>query len=333
MSPARRRDPGPIIKARRVTVPGARGGKYPGFVSPQLATLRDQPPSGSGYIHEIKFDGYRIQGHLRGGLPAIYTRTGLNWTKRFPTIATALSHFPATELIVDGEVISADDRGSPSFSQLQDDLSKSRYDRMAFYAFDLLYLDGYDLRQVALIDRKSALAELLTGAGDIGPVFYSEHFDASGDDLFKQACGSGLEGIVSKAKAAPYRSKRNDSWIKTKCIQTARYEVIGYKDGATSLYLGKREGDRLIYAGKAGTGFTKAMVLELGRLLKPITVDKMPLAEKPDRKNKIDHWVEPKCWAEVEYRDLTSDGLLRHTTFRGLYESRTAKKPLVAKFK
>jgi bifunctional non-homologous end joining protein LigD len=153
--------------------------------------------------------------------------------RRNPTIATALYRLPATELIVDGEVISADDRGAPNFSQLQDDLSQSRYDRMAFYAFDLPYLGGYDLRQAALIDRKTALAELLTGAGDIGLMFYSEHFDASGDDLFKQACGSGLEGIASKAKAAPYKSERNDSWIKNKCIQVARYEVIGYKDAAT----------------------------------------------------------------------------------------------------
>jgi bifunctional non-homologous end joining protein LigD len=333
MSAARRRDPGPIVKARHVVVPGAKGGPHPGFISPQLATLRDQPPSGSDYIHEIKFDGYRIQGHLSGGLPLIYTRSGLNWTKRFPTIATALSQLPATELIFDGEVISGDERGAANFSQLQDDLSRSRYDRMAFYAFDLLYLDGYDFRRAKLIDRKAALAELLTGAGDIGPVFYSEHFDASGDDLFKQACGSGLEVIVSKAKSAPYKSERNDSWIKTKCTQTARYEVIGYKDGATSLYLGKREGGELIYAGKAGTGFTNAMVLELGRLLKPITVDKMPLAENPNRKTKIDHSAAPKYWAEVEYRDITSDGLLRHTTFRGLFESKSAKKPLVSKFK
>ena len=327
-----RKDRGPIPKVRRITLSGAKGARHPGFVKPQLATLHGRPPQGEQYLHEIKFDGYRLQPHLRGGLPALFTRSGLNWTKRFPPIAGALSHVPATELIVDGEVISANDRGAANFSQLQDDLSKSRYDRMAYYVFDLLYLDGYDLRAVPLVDRKQALEELLAGAGNIHPIIFSEHFDTDGTGLFKQACEMGLEGIVSKFKDAPYKSERNESWVKTKCLQTARYEVIGYKNGATSLYLAKREGKDLIYVGKAGTGFTNTMILKLAELLKPITVEKMPLAKKPDRKNKIDHWVAPRYWAEVEYRDITTAGLLRHTTFRGLYDGKDAKKPLVAKF-
>jgi bifunctional non-homologous end joining protein LigD len=203
---------------------------------------------------------------------------------------------------------------------------------MVYYAFDLLHLDGYDLRTVPLIERKRALSELLGRAGDIGPFLFSQHFEEDAETLFAKSCEMGLEGIVSKVRNAPYKSERTESWLKIKCSQVARYEVIGYKKGATSLYLGKRVGKDLYYVGKAGTGFTNSMILELHRLLKPITLDKMPLAEKPDRKNKIDHWAAPKYWAEVEYRDITSDGLLRHTTFRGLYESRTAKKPLVAKF-
>jgi bifunctional non-homologous end joining protein LigD len=163
-------------------------------VLPQLATLRDRPPAGDRFIHEIKFDGYRVQAHLRGGLPVLYTRSGLNWTKRFPTIAIALSQVPATELIIDGEVVSADEKGAANFSQLQDDLARSRYDRMAYYAFDLLYLDGYDLRQAALIDRKAALVHLLASVGDIGPFFYSEHFETDGASLFKRACDGGLDG-------------------------------------------------------------------------------------------------------------------------------------------
>jgi bifunctional non-homologous end joining protein LigD len=328
-----RKDPGPLPRLRRISIPGAKGAKHPGFVSPQLATLRDNPPRGDKYIHEIKFDGYRLQAHLRGGLPALYTRSGLNWTKRFPPVATAMGGIHATDLILDGEVISGDEKGAANFSQLQDDLSKSRYDRMAYYVFDLLFLDGYDLRAVPLIDRKKALFEVLSEAGDIAPILFSEHFDTDGASLFKQACELGLEGIISKSKNAPYKSERNESWLKVKCIQTARYEVIGYKNGATSLYLGKRVGRDLIYVGKAGTGFTNSMILELARLLKPITVLKMPLAKKPDRKNKIDHWAAPKYWAEVEYRDITTDGLLRHTTFRGLYDSKTSRKPLVDKFR
>jgi bifunctional non-homologous end joining protein LigD len=329
-----RKDPGPLPTARRVNAPGAKGAKHPGFVSPQLATLRANPPNSDSYVHEIKFDGYRLQAHLRGGLPVLYTRSGLNWTHRFRPIGAALGHVPATELILDGEVVSAEPSGRANFSQLQDDLAKSRYDRMAYYVFDLLYLDGYDLRAAPLIERKEALRELLEKAGDeIAPIQFSEHFETDGATLFKQACNLGLEGIVSKVKGAPYKSERNETWLKVKCIQVARYEVIGYKKGATSLYLGKRDGKDLVYVGKAGTGFTNSMILELHQLLRPITLDKMPLAKRPDRKNKIDHWCAPKYWAEVGYRDITTDGLLRHTTFRGLYPDRKSKQPLVAKFK
>jgi bifunctional non-homologous end joining protein LigD len=321
---------GPLTQARRIQITGARGAKHPGFIKPQLATSRDRAPMGANYIHEIKFDGYRVQPHLRGGLATIYTRSGLNWTKRFPTIAQAMAHLPATEAILDGEVISTEENGKANFSQLQDDLSKSRYDRMVFYAFDLLYLEGYDLRASPLIERKQLLQQLLTNEG---PIRFSEHFDTDGASLFRQACTLGLEGIISKSKIAPYKSERNESWVKVKCSQTARYEVIGYKNGATSLYLAKRDGKDLIYVGKAGTGFTQSMIIQLHKLMKPITLAEMPLAKKPDRKNKIDNWAAPKYWAEVEYRDITTDGLLRHTTFKGLYESKKSKTPLVAKFK
>jgi bifunctional non-homologous end joining protein LigD len=314
-------------------IEGSQPGKHPGFVEPALATLRTKPPTGAGYLHEIKFDGYRVQAHLRGGLAQLYTRSGLNWTKRFPTIAVAVGSIPATELILDGEVISANERGAANFSALQEDLSKSRYDRMVFYAFDILYLDGFDLRAARLVERKRVLAGLLKEAGDIGSLHLSEHFDEDGTMMFEKSCEMGLEGIVSKLRDAPYRSGRTEAWIKVKCVQVARYEVIGYKNGATSLYLGKRDGKNLVYVGKAGTGFTNSMILELARLMKPITLAKSPLAKLPDRKNKIDKWAAPKYWAEVDYRDITSDGLLRHTTFRGLYASRTAKKALVAKFK
>jgi bifunctional non-homologous end joining protein LigD len=314
-------------------IEGSKPGKHPSFVKPALATLRTKPPTGAGYVHEIKFDGYRLQAHLRGGLPYLYTRSGLNWTKRFPTIAAAVSSIPATDLILDGEVISANERGAANFSALQDDLSRSRYDRMVYYAFDILYLDGFDLREAPLVERKRVLNGLLKEAGGLGPLLFSDHFEEDGAMMFVKSCELGLEGIVSKMRDAPYRSGRTEKWIKTKCVQVARYEVIGYKNGATSLYLGKRHGKDLVYVGKAGTGFTNSMILELARLLKPITLAKSPLSKLPDRKNKIDKWAAPKYWAEVEYRDITSDGLLRHTTFRGLYASRTAKKPLVAKFK
>lgn len=330
-----RKDPGPRSMVRFIgrVIKGSRPAPHPGFVEPALATLRTKPPASDKYVHEIKFDGYRVQAHLRGGLVSLWTRGGLNWTKRFPTIAVAVGSIPATNLVMDGEVISADERGAANFSALQDDLSRSRYDRMVYYAFDLLHLDGFDLRGAPLTERKRVLSGLLSEAGDIGPLHLSEHFEENANTLFAKSCEMGLEGIVSKLRDSPYRSERTEAWIKIKCVQIARYEVIGYKDGATSLYLAKREGKDLIYVGKAGTGFTNSMILELAKLMKPITLTKMPLAKKPDRKNKIDHWAAPKYWAEVEFRDITADGLLRHVTFRGLYTSRNAKQPLVAKFK
>ena len=330
-----RKDPGPRSMVRFIgrVIKGSEPAQHPGFIEPALATLRAKPPTGNRYVHEIKFDGYRVQAHLRGGLPILYTRSGLNWTKRFPTIAEAMSSIPATDLIIDGEVISADEKGAANFSSLQDDLSKSRYDRMAYYAFDLLYLDGFDLRAAQFTERKRVLDGLLNEAGDIGPLYLSEHFEEDGNTLFAKSCELGLEGIVSKARNAPYRSGRTEAWIKAKCLQVARYEVIGYKSGATSLYLGKREGKDLVYVGKAGTGFTNSMIIELAKLLKPITLAKMPLGKKPNRKNKIDNWAAPKYRAEVGYRDITTDGLLRHVIFRGLCASKTAKHPPVAKFK
>jgi len=202
-------------------IDGSKPGKHPGFVEPALATLRTKPPTGAGYIHEIKFDGYRVQAHLRGGLASLYTRSGLNWTKRFPTIAAAVGSIPATELILDGEVISANEHGTANFSALQDDLSKSRYDRMAFYAFDMLYLDGFDLRAAPLVERKRVLEGLLKEAGDTGPLFFSDHFEDDSAMIFDMSCALGLEGIVSKVRNAPYRSGRTEAWIKTKCLQIA----------------------------------------------------------------------------------------------------------------
>jgi bifunctional non-homologous end joining protein LigD len=330
-----RKDPGPRSQVRFIgrMLKGSKPGPHPGFVEPMLATLLDRPPVGDKHVHEIKFDGYRVQGHMRGGLASLWTRGGLDWSHRFPTIAVAVGSLKATSLVMDGEVISADERGAANFSALQDDLSNSRYDRMIYYAFDILYLDGFDLRAAPLTERKRVPAGLLQESGDVGPLALSEHFEADADAMFGQACDMGLEGIVSKVRDAPYRSGRSASWLKIKCARTARFEVIGYKNGATSLYLAKRVGKDLIYVGKAGTGFTTAMTVELAELLRPITLAKMPLSKKPDRKNKIENWAAPKYWAEVDYRDITADGLLRHVMFRGLYPSKSARKPIVAKFK
>jgi bifunctional non-homologous end joining protein LigD len=326
-----RKDPGPQSKVRTISILGAVRGKHPGFIKPQLATLRSSPPTSGDYIHEIKLDGYRIQAHIRDGYASLWTRGGLDWSRKFRTITVGIGSIPATDAIIDGEIISATENGSANFSQLQDDIAKGRYDRMVYYAFDLIHLERYDLRAVPLIERKKALLDLLKRSDDIEPVRYSEHFDTDGGTLFARACELGLEGIISKQKVAPYRSERNEAWIKVKCIQVGRYEVIGYKEGATSLYLGRREGKEFLYAGKAGTGYTNKMIIEIGKLMKPMTVKKSPLTKKAS--HKIDYWVEPKYWAEVGYSDITAQGHLRHVTFRGLFSTRTSKTPLVSKFR
>jgi bifunctional non-homologous end joining protein LigD len=330
---ARRKDPGPRATLSQASkVQGAVRAPHLGFVEPQLATLREHATSSEQYVHEIKFDGYRLQAHMRNGVVTLWTRGGLNWTKKFAPISVGAGRISARNFVIDGEVISANESGSANFSALQADIAEGRFDRMVYYAFDLLYLDGYDLRPARLMDRKAVLAHLLAqDAAEVAPVFYSQHFEEDGPTLFAKSCELGLEGIISKLRDSPYRSGRAEDWLKAKCIQTGRYEVIGYKEGAASLYLGKRQGKDFLYAGKAGTGFTNNMIIELYRLMKPITIKRSPLTKKAT--HKIDYWVEPKYWADVEYRDITAHGHLRHVTFKGLYSSQASKKALVAKFK
>jgi hypothetical protein len=186
-------------KARRSdasVLPGAKPAPFPGFVAPCHPALPEKAPSDARWIHEIKFDGYRTQAHTRHGKPAIYTRAGYDWTRRFQPIADALAKLPATELILDGEAVVADSRGIPDFGLLHADLAAGRKDRLIYYAFDLLYLDGFDLRGVRLADRKRVLAELLAGA--VERILYAEHLEGSGAEIYQRACAMGLEGIVSK---------------------------------------------------------------------------------------------------------------------------------------
>jgi bifunctional non-homologous end joining protein LigD len=297
------------------TLPGAVGADYPGFIEPQLATLRDNAPPGDKWVHEIKFDGYRCQLHVRRGKPAVFTRSGLNWTSKFAPIAAAAVDLPANHAIIDGEIVVQDENGRTRFGDLQADVAGGRTDRMIFYAFDLLYLDGFDIRAAPLLDRKRVLAGLLDTAGR--PLFYSEHFETDGVGLFKQACGLGLEGIISKSKSAPYRSGRMGTWLKIKCIMRDTFTVVGFlaHPGAVgALYLARKEGKDLIYVGKAGTGFTHKVAAELRRLLNPLVVPKAMLS-KPIRK-KDATWVKPTTKVEIEYRDITNDGHLRHASFK-----------------
>jgi bifunctional non-homologous end joining protein LigD len=268
-------------------LPGAKPAPFPDFIEPCLASIRTSVPSASGFVHELKLDGYRVQAHLCDGRVRLYTRSGLDWTNRFPTIAADVGRLPAGKLVIDGEVISADAKGRPSFSALQDDLKQKRYDRMVYYAFDLLYLDGFDARAAPLTERKRVLQSFLSEAGATAPgILYSEDFE-DGPDLYKRATAMGLEGIISKRADAPYRSGRGEQWLKVKCWKRERFVVIGFvPEGSTGLLklrLARREGRELVYVGRVGTGWDRKTAGQIRRALEPLARPTTPLA-KPLKK-------------------------------------------------
>jgi bifunctional non-homologous end joining protein LigD len=297
------------------TVEGAVRAPMPGFVPPQLATLRPRPPGGADWIHEIKFDGYRAQAHVSADGTRIFTRKGLNWTKRFSAIAAELGGAGIGQAVIDGEIVVVVAERT-DFGALQADLAAGRQDQLLFYAFDLLHLDGYDLQKVPLIERKRLLQELLDRHKLTAPILFSDHMD-DGVAMFRGAEKLRWEGIVSKRANAPYRSgDRSDSWQKIKTARREQFHVVGFvpaMGGIAALHLGKRESDGIRYVGKVGTGFSMKVSADLRRLLDALP----PPKERLFRKAKV-KLVEPQLVAEVEYRDVTADGCLRHPSFKGL---------------
>jgi bifunctional non-homologous end joining protein LigD len=290
----------------------------PGFIKPQLATLKEHAPSGAQWIHEIKYDGYRTQVHLDRGVANIFTRNGHNWTNRFSHIASSFKL--RSQTIFDGEIVVVHG-GRTNFSELQADLAKGRQDRMLFYAFDILFHNGADLRGRAQLERKEVLKELIDMLDP--PVMYSEHHEGDGQELFEAASKLKYEGIVSKRIDAPYRSERVEAWQKIKTVQKGRFPVVGFiKDptGVAALYLGKQEGKDLVYMGKVGTGWSRTKSAEIRKALDTVISPKQKLT-RTIKKPKAT-WVEPKFYAEVEYRDITSEGLLRASSFKGLSQSK-----------
>jgi bifunctional non-homologous end joining protein LigD len=302
-------------------LPGAKPAPLPGFVAPALATLRSKVPGDAGYVHEAKLDGYRLQATLRDGRVTLYTRTGLDWTNRFPPIAADVAHLPAEKLVIDGEVISADTNGHPSFSALQDDLRRGRGARMVFYAFDLLHLDGFDTRAAPLIERKRVLQSFLAEARRTpsSRVLFSDHFE-NGAALFAKVSAMGLEGVVSKRADSPYRSGRTEDWIKVKCLKRDDFIIVGFAPeglaGIAKLRLARREGRALVYVGRVGTGWDRKTAAMIRRTLEPLARPTCPLAEPIKRADTT--WVDPRYEADVVYSEVTNDGMLRHPAFKGM---------------
>jgi bifunctional non-homologous end joining protein LigD len=309
---------------RRFALPGAKPAPYPGFIAPCDPTLRERAPEGPDWLHEIKIDGYRAQLHIHNGRVRVFSRSGYDWTEQYSQIARAAEAFSARELIIDGEATVVGKTGLPDFQALRRELAKKHTDRLIYMAFDLLYLDRHDLRALPLIERKHALQELLAKApAKISHADFVELED--GETVFRHACELGMEGIVCKRRDAPYRSGRQETWIKLKCTKSDTFPIVAFveKLGArprkiASLYVGRRDGERVLYAGKAGTGYTEKIARELREKLDPLIVRTSPLAV-PVKKPKAT-WVKPILDAEIEYGALTDDGLLREAVFKGLRE-------------
>ncbi len=310
-------------------VAGARKTAIPGYIEPCDPTLRENPPGGEGWVYEIKADRYRAQLHLHAGDVTDYSRTGLDWTEQFSSIAAAAHRLKAKSAIIDGEAIVYGSGGLPDFQQLRRQLGPKRSARVRYHAFDLLYLDGYDLRDAAYEDRKRLLQELLKGAPET--FIYVEALEADGDEIFAKGCKFGLEGLVAKRLGRPYRSGRQETWIKLKCKKSETFPIVAFveKLGArprkiASLYVGRRENGRLVYAGKVRTGYTETSARELRERLDPLIRRTSPLDVRIKKPKAT--WVEPTVDIEVEYGALTDDGLLREVVFKGFRDDLALRK-------
>jgi|SRR6266498_1701058 len=326
-----------LIMARQSVnkLPGVRKIALPKFISPQLATLVKEPPSGDQWLHELKFDGYRMLCRIDRGRVTFWSRNGKNWTERFPNVVEAVKSLSVTSAILDGEIVIVDARGRSSFQKLQRAMGKGVSGNFAYEVFDLIYLDGFSLTQTPLRQRKHLLKDLCKSASDRGALRYSDHLEGNGDGFFKHACEYGIEGIVSKLADSPYESKRNRNWLKVKCSKQQEFVIAGYTSsskglpGFGSLVLGIYDKRKLVYAGRVGTGFTFKQRSELKKQLDKLSRQTSPLAVTPkDPGLRETRWSEPKLIAEVSFTEWTSDGSIRHPSFQGLREDKSPQEVL-----
>lgn len=284
----------------------------------QLATLVATPPEGPEWIHEQKFDGYRIIADKRGDDVQLMSRNFKPWTDNFPTIAAAVARLPHDRLVLDGEVARLMPDGRTSFQGLQNSGGE-----LVYFVFDVLQIDDEPVMKLPLIERKTRLQKLVPKKG---PIRYSDHIEGSGAAFFAAACKQGLEGIISKRRDRPYATGRNKDWVKTKCIQRQELVIGGFTEptgsrhGVGALLVGYYEKNAFTYAGKVGTGFTQKTLADITEKLTAIETPKCPFTPAPPRAStgKGVHWVKPTYVCEVAYLEWTADGRLRHPSFQGL---------------
>lgn len=293
-------------------------------IDPCVAMLVDKPPAGPNWTFEVKWDGYRLALHIEPERIRILTRGGYDWTSRFPSILAEARQLQLTTAILDGEAVVLDEQGRSDFGMLQRALGRRpaphEPGEIILFAFDLLYLNGRDLRRLPLSERRQLLEPIV--AGREGAIRLSEEVEAEGDEFLRVACAHGLEGIIAKHREKPYRSGRRPDWLKIKCVRSDSFVIVGYEPseavpGAIGrLLLAAKKGDGLVYVGGAGTGWTHTVAIELRKLLDEIAT-KMPAVDLK-RRNAV--FTEPLLVAEIEYISWTEEGRLRHPAFKGIRE-------------
>ncbi|QPQ55999.1 DNA ligase D [Allosphingosinicella flava] len=318
----------PPPRSARSPSPSRGGLKLPAFREVQKATLVDHVPSGSAWLHEMKFDGYRCLLAIAEGQAKIYTRTGLDWSDKFPEIVAAAQELEVGSALIDGEIVKVDDKGSTNFSALQQAISEGGKG-LTLFAFDLLEVDGEDLTRLPNIDRKQRLSSLL-GEGKPPFILYADHVIGAGEKLFDAMCDAGQEGIISKKADAPYRGTRTKSWLKIKCTRRQEFVIVGWTPSESkaralrALLLAVHEVGKLRYVGKVGTGFSMATLQDLLGRLKKLETKEAPVAV-PRSESRGAHWVKPELVAEVAFAEFTGEGSVRHASFLGLRDDKPAE--------
>jgi len=300
----------------------------PSFLPPQLPLEAPNPPDADGWLHELKLDGYRIQARKDGSKVQMLTRSGLDWTHRIPAVAQAVAALPVAKITLDGEVVVLGEDGTTNFADLQASFQEGANNPLTYFCFDLLHIDGRNPRELGLRQRKALLANILEGQTDI--VRFSEHIDTGGEAMFHKACELHAEGIVSKRATGKYSPGRSGDWLKSKCLREQEFVVGGYtfssdgNDRIGSLLLGYYRDDKLIYAGRTGTGFSQKMRLKLKRQLHALEVDRAPFSKLSAEAHRGAIWVRPQLVAQVRFATWTADHLVRQAAFLGLREDKAA---------